>query len=373
MKRETKGTFRKVDGKWAIDTKVKVDGKFLHFEKRGYKTLTDAKEDYERAELEFIKKNTKHFKVMFFEDLLEEYKKYRSCRVNETTMLGDESVYHKHFAFFHNKLIKECFNKFELNDWYQTLVHNKKLSDNKKSKIITRIKDIINYAYLHKYIDAETKQDCDIIVYQIKSSKKPKTERVVWTDEEEKLFFQAIKDYPNEKDYIMFKVMLVCGLRLGELLGLQGQCFKDNSLEIKQQVVKHSGGWVLTDVLKSHESYRNVVLPDDLSKALKDYVDTFKIGKDDFIFYTTSRKKPMSRTELRRKLYRYSDIAGIRRANPHALRHNQAVKLASVCVTMQDIENAAKRLGHSPSMFANTYANHTNEEAQKELLNRLYS
>lgn len=373
MKTQTKGIFRKIKDEWEINTKVKIDGTFRHFEKKGYKTLSEAKNDYERALKEFEKTHTKHHEVMFFEDLLEKYKKYRSCRVNPSTLISDNSIYHKHLKAFNNKLLKDCFNVDNISEWYSTLVHDKRLSDNKKSKIITRVKDIINYAYLHRYIDSEVKQDCDVIIFQVKSNKKAKTERVVWTADEENAFFEAIKDYPNEKDYIMFKIMLVCGLRLGELLGLQGQCFKDNSLEIKQQVISLQGGWELTDILKSHESYRKVVLPSELSKSLKDYIKTFKIGNDDFIFYTYSRKKPISRSELRRKLYRYCDIAGIRRANPHALRHNQAVKLASVCLTMQDIENAAKRLGHSPSMFANTYANHTSEEAQKELLNRLYS
>ena len=60
-------------------------------------------------------------------------------------------------------LIKITFKK-----WYQDLVSDNRYSNGVKSKVISRIKDIIKFAYTHKYIDAIMFQDCDVCLYQIK-------------------------------------------------------------------------------------------------------------------------------------------------------------------------------------------------------------
>jgi len=44
---------------------------------------------------------------------------------------------------------------------------------------------------------------------------------------------------------------------------------------------------------------------------------------------------------------------------------------ASVCHTGEEIEAAARRLGHSPEMFMNTYARHSSDETENKLLERL--
>lgn len=64
-------------------------------------------------------------------------------------------------------------------------------------------------------------------------------------------------------------------------------------------------------------------------------------------------------------------MAGVRKINPHASRHLQAVKLARVADSAEMIEAAARRLGHSPEMFLNTYARHVDDEKENELLRRL--
>ncbi len=64
-------------------------------------------------------------------------------------------------------------------------------------------------------------------------------------------------------------------------------------------------------------------------------------------------------------------MAGVRKVNPHASRHLQATKLASVCATGAELEAAARRLGHSPEMFMNTYAKHSSDKTEAELVKRI--
>ena len=75
----------------------------------------------------------------------------------------------------------------------------------------------------------------------------------------------------------------------------------------------------------------------------------------------------MSRQTFRRKLIFYCNKANIRVINPHSIRHTLATRLASFCNNATDIEAAAKMLGHSPSMFLQTYAQHNTEEAELNL------
>ena len=92
---------------------------------------------------------------------------------------------------------------------------------------------------------------------------------------------------------------------------------------------------------------------------------------EDFIFFETDKSMPIARTTFRRRLYKYCELAGIPKIVPHTSRHMQATKLASVCRNGEEIEAAARRLGHSPEMFMNTYARHATDEKEEELLRRL--
>lgn len=361
------------DGAWGIDTKVKIDGSFLHFKKKGYSTLGAAKADFERAKAEFISfKNAGKKSVAIFDDVLAEYAKMRANTVYESTLGCDRSIYHVYMLpHFGGKLIRDCFNQTAIDAWYNAIVRDPKLSQNKKSKAVSRMKDLLKFAYQRKYIDAVTYQDCDVALYPVKSTKSAKTERVVWTVSEEAAFMSAITD---KRDYVMFATFLACGARLGEFLALQPKCFDraNRKIAICQQAITLPGkGTFVTDKLKTHDSYRKVVIDESTANLLGNYVDSLGIKDDEFLFFEHDRKSPMGRSTFRRRLYKYCDLAGVRRINPHASRHIQATRLASVCVTGQEIEAAARRLGHSPEMFMNTYARHADDATEAALVSRL--
>ena len=61
---------------WYIATKVKIGDDFKTFTKRGYLTARDADNDFNRAVQEFIKNNEPHCKVMFWQDLVYQYKSF---------------------------------------------------------------------------------------------------------------------------------------------------------------------------------------------------------------------------------------------------------------------------------------------------------
>lgn len=361
------------DGSWGIDTKIKIGDAFCHFKKKGYPTLSAVKADYDRARAEFVAgRSPKKSSIMLFDELISEYAKMRKITVNDTTTYCDASVYNVYLLpHFGKKLLKDCLNAVSVQMWYDALIADTRISANKKSKVITRMKDILKFAYTRKFITADDYQDCDVLLYPVKYKRASSVERVVWTAEEEKAFFDAISD---AKDSLMFRAFFACGARLGEFLGLQPKCFDRSKkrLKICQQALNIPGeGIVVTERLKTHESYRTIALTQDLADDLCEYIDALGLAEDDFLFFDISQRKPMSRSTFRRRLYRYCDLAKVRRINPHASRHIQATRLAGVCKTGEEIEAAARRLGHSPEMFMNTYARHASDETEEDLIGRL--
>ena len=367
---KTTGFFKEKNGTWTIDTKVKVDGEWRHLKRRGYSSLSEAKDGLEKEKEKYA---VSHHSVMFFDNLIDEYEKSRRYIVNESTLESDQSTFKIHFLpFFKGRLLRDVLNANFISEWYENLIDDEKLSNGVKSKVITRMKDVLKFAYMHKYIDAEAYQDCDVNLYQIKHTKKPLSERVIWTYNEEEAFLKAISK--DKRDSLLFRVFLTTSPRLGEFLGLKPSCFdyEKKKIIICQQVKNVKGkGAVLTDRLKTNESYRSISVSQELADELRDYIKDFNIKEDQYLWFTFSKNKPMARNTIRRLFDHYCKKAGVRRMNLHALRHNQAVKLASVCRTGAELEVAARRLGHSPAMFMNTYANHTNDQKELELLERI--
>lgn len=373
MKTKAKGVFAQCpDGTWKIDTKIKVDGTFRHFKKSGYATLSSAKSDYERARTEFIENKQEHCSVVTFDDLLKKYMEMRNIVVDILTVVNDKSIYHVNMLpCFGGKLLKNVFEKNAFNLWYRNLVSDKRLSNNRKAAVISRIKDILKFAYMHKYIDAIIYQDCDVCLYPIKCSSKPKTERIAWTAAEQVAFFNVIDK--QSVDYVMFHLFFFLGARLGEFLALMPRSFNRNTKKIiiDQQVRTITGEkQVLTDKLKTHNSYRSIKLNDYTANLLSEYIDTLGIKDDEYLF-GSSRIYSMPRATFRWKLDKYTKMAGVRRNVPHGIRHTAATMLASACENAQDIEAAAKRLGHTPQMFLNIYGLHNTDACENELLARM--
>ena len=227
--------------------------------------------------------------MIYFEDLIEEYKKMRKATVTGGTLICDNSVYNVYmFPYFKGKKIKDVLVKEVIRDWYHDLVNNPKYSANKKSKVITVMKSILKFAYMHEYIDPKIYQSCDVCLYQIKVSKKAQTERVVWTLEEERAFIEATKE--NYVDYLMFSLFLASATRLGEFLGLQVDCFdyEKRKITIKQQVNVNKGNKAtLTDRLKSEQSYRTIIVTREIADMLQEYIET--LGLRDTTYKQTAK------------------------------------------------------------------------------------
>ena len=366
-----KGAFIKTEKGWMIDTKVKVDGVWKHFVKRGYPTLQAAKADFEEAKENFIAKNQTHHKPVIFDELIKDYTEFRSYKINESTIRVENSENNKYILnYFKGLLIKNAINTDSIIKWYRSILKNDNMTDNKKNKVFMNMKSILKYAYNRKYIDAEIYQDCDIEINKITENDEHR-KKVIWSSDDEQRFFDSIDD---EIDKLMFKLFFLCATRISEFLGLQVKCVDTdkNQIKIMQQIKLTENGTVLSKQLKSEQSYRIILITKELSEALKDYIKVFGLKDDDFLFHSVvSKSRPLNTCTFRNRLYHYCDKANVERIVPHGVRHNMAVKLARGCENTQDIEICASRLGHTPSVFMNIYANHTKVDDQEKLMKKI--
>ena len=351
-----KGIYKDIKrGTWFISCKVKVNDEFKDVTIRGYSSKSEANADYERAIQEWVKKHTKHCKVLFFQDLLAEVRKDRSTTVKIQTLRADDSVYSKYLLpKFNRWLIEDVFKKDNMTDWYNTFISDSTITTNRKNKVITRFKDVLAYAYRHMYIDAPTYQICDVILKNLRVNIVQKHEKDIWTREEFEQFIDAI---PSDKLWYPFFILFgELGCRIGEIQGLMWKHFDyDKKLVfINQQVIEGTGdGWTI-ETPKTSSSIRYNRLTDDTADLLMELKTIMHGGDDDFIF---GGKRPTSRHAIRDAMYKYVALAGVRKITPHGIRHSNASWLVETVETMEDVKVISNRLGHSSTqMTLDTYS-----------------
>jgi site-specific recombinase XerD len=139
-------------------------------------------------------------------------------------------------------------------------------------------------------------------------------------------FFEAITD---TRDLAMFTLMLRCGLRIGEVAGLQ---ISDLFLEedFPRLMIRGKG---------SRE--RTVYLSPQAMQALKEYLSIRPMVSSEFVFLSY-QLDGLSTTAIHKRLMRYREQAGLS-LTAHRLRHSFANDLLNAEVPITTIQ---KLMGH---------------------------
>lgn len=265
------------------------------------------------------------------------------------------------------------FNRVSVERWYLSKANSQTMSAECKNRIFAVMRELITKAWNWKAIDSETYQDACSIITNVRVPNKAKSEKAVWTNEQESAFLSAIP-HDNDYDLAMFNLFFDLGCRMGELLGLQWGCLDSakGTIEIKQQAVYQKGGVVITNQLKTNNSYRRNELCDDTMYYVNSYREKCgDVKASDLMFPSPyDKKQPLSRTELRRRFKEYTEKAGLPPITPHGIRHSKATMLASVVTNAEEVKVVASALGHSSKVFMDTYVN-GNSVSQREIKERL--
>lgn len=177
---------------------------------------------------------------------------------------------------------------------------------------------------------------------------------------------------------LFFHIAVSCGLRKGELMGLQ---WEDVDLEAGILYIRHSlyhsnkveNGFILKKP-KSERSVREIFIPSDILPLLKRYkeqrirerdiLSNLWEGGDYFFVFGNELGKPFSRRYPLTKWERFTKRNGLKKLRLHDLRHTNATYLLTTAKV--DLPTVSRRLGHYKTSFtADVYAHHTIESNKK--------
>jgi integrase len=196
-----------------------------------------------------------------------------------------------------------------------------------------------------------------------------------WTVDEAKRFLTASKSDPL---YAAFVLLVLCGLRRGEVLGLDWSDidFDTGTIHVRQQIQRIRGELVLGPV-KTHAGRRTLPLLDPARQALNLQIErqaTYRANMgsawppNDLVF-TTRTGRPIEPRNLVRSFRRICGDNKIRIITVHHLRHTVASLLKDLHVPPRD---AQVILGHARISTTLEIYTDAGDTAQRDALTRLH-
>ncbi|MDD4816184.1 MAG: site-specific integrase [Clostridia bacterium] len=211
------------------------------------------------------------------------------------------------------------------------------------------------------------------------TSLKPIHEKEVFSFGEAHDFLKTLDkidyDYFNKK--IIFKFMLLTGVRIGEVCGLK---WEDIDLEKKIVHVRRNRLYspefgVYEKTPKTRTSIRDIPLTDALVEDLKKYYEWFKMADDEFdtkqneyYFAVNMYREPVGNASVGKWLSSFEKRNGFKHVSCHGLRHTYCSLLLSQNVPIQTV---SKYMGHSDSTITLKIYSHFIPDTQEKVLNAL--
>lgn len=337
-------TYRQKDKGWQYIISYKVNGKWKQKSKQGFSTKKEAKPFAEKALLE-LKNNqclNQELKNITFEEFKNMYLDHIKLHMQENTI----RLYNMALNYF-----KPIFN-IEM-DKINSLHLQKCIDDMIKSGLSygtirtykNRITAIFNSAKDSYNIISKSPADR----LEIKISKEPSKKKALTENE--------LKDIINRSKNMKYKVIFslagMCGLRIGEILGLRWNKidFENNTITIDIQWKNLDENTVGFGELKSANSYRTIPLPPTVKKLLiewKNY-NPIDISNRVIVYKCISGLTAMLRNYTKKLGYNLSI---------HEFRHTYATTLISRGV---DFKTVAKLMGHDVEQTMKTYSHVTDD------------
>lgn len=163
--------------------------------------------------------------------------------------------------------------------------------------------------------------------------------------------FDPKKDYEETRDFLMFEMLYVTGMRRQELVDMKESQIDFSNRQLK---VKGKGG-----------KERLVPLVDEVIRKIQNYIilkQKLGIGDGEHLFLTLKNKKVYPQLVYRVVKKILAQVKYLQKSSPHVLRHSFATHLLN---NGADIYSIKELLGHSSLAATQVYV-HSNIESLKK-------
>ena len=289
------------NGKWqAIVSYKDKKGKWRQKPKGGFDKRKDA--NLWAKEMSFELQKLEKSGVLGNEYTLEEVFELYLARMSKSNNGNSEiskELYHSQISIFSDFMDRDI-NSIKSIELFNFIEEKRQSTGYKYNVNISFLSTLFNFAI--KRVKACEHNPCDLLYYD-KSNNDPRIKFIT-----EDLYQEILQGAEKDKLKLLIQLLYETGLRVSEALGLCTQSVFDKSVKIERQFLRDKR--VLTDELKTKNSYRTVPISEDLYKKLKKA--TFDIqGR---IFYDVSYNM------VYYHLNRYD-------TSPHCFRHTRATIL----------------------------------------------
>lgn len=203
--------------------------------------------------------------------------------------------------------------------------------------------------------------------------KQPKQkEKLKYLDNVQLKIFLAYLDTLDQSEYqtlfdvTLYKTLLATGCRISELLALEWSDidFENSLIKINKTLNKYQE----TNTPKSKTSVRDIDIDRATLLMLKQYknrqqIEAWQLGKTETVVFSVFVTKYAYACNLRKRLNKHFDNAGVTNVSFHGFRHTHASMMMNAGLPYKELQH---RLGHSTlAMTMDTYSHLSNENAKK--------
>lgn len=313
-----KGRYPRItNNEWRVDTFKKKDIELLASREVEAK-IKEIDEEISQQE------KTSHS----LETMLNKFVENDTLNVKELTALADKYVLNYYVLNYFGKdnTASEVITPKSVNEFRLSLVKDNKLAEKTISTYLSKFKKFIDYLVVMDELDGNVAYKIKLICKPIKTNQKEinsvEKGNYLTPEEAKKLFETFSKEDPY---YYLLHTTYLCGLRIGEALGLKFNDFdyENRTLAIKRQYLCATRNIAST---KTNISNSTILVPQVLLNEIREYQSLMLANDDDFMFFP---KKRVARGTIQSILSEHLQQADLPRITLHGLRHSYASLLAN--------------------------------------------
>lgn len=185
-----------------------------------------------------------------------------------------------------------------------------------------------------------------------------------WWAPEDAARFLRLRQIALDPHLVVWALALTCGLRRGELCGLQWQDIDQGTIRVARQRITLADGRTVAAPPKSKSSARTLAIPADLSAWLADH----RPGTGGYVAISATTGRPITPSGLDQAWRRAVHAAGMPPITLHGCRHTCGAAAVRAGVAMRVLQDI---MGHSSDAVTSRIYAHVDQCAQRTALDSI--